>query len=179
VVLLIDVSGSMEPYTGALVRFAHATVRARPHVEVFTLGTRLTRVTRSLRDPDPDRATAAALAEAADRSGGTRLGPALREFNARTAPSGPARGAVVVVFSDGWERGDPDRLAAETARLARRSRRLVWVNPLRGTPGYEPLARGMAAALPHVDDFVPGHSLAALEDLAGLLDAGPAAGVRR
>jgi hypothetical protein len=165
-VLLLDVSGSMDAYARALVRFAHAAVLARRHVEVFTLGTRLTRVTRQLSGPDPDLAVASAAAEVADWSGGTRLGDVLRTFNDRWGVTGLGRGAVVVILSDGWDRGDPDQLAAEMERLHRVTHSIIWVNPLKAAPGYEPLARGMAAALPHVDRFVPGHSLAALADLA-------------
>jgi uncharacterized protein with von Willebrand factor type A (vWA) domain len=168
-VLLLDVSGSMDPYARALVRFAHAAVIARRHVEVFTLGTRLTRVTRQLSGPDPDAAVAAAAAEVVDWSGGTRLGDVLGEFNDRWGVSGFARGAVVLILSDGWDRGDPDRLGEEMARLHRVTHSIIWVNPLKAAPGYQPLARGMAAALPHIDRFVPGHSLAALVDLADLV----------
>jgi uncharacterized protein with von Willebrand factor type A (vWA) domain len=168
-VLLLDVSGSMDPYARVLVRFAHAAVLARRHVEVFTLGTRLTRVTRQLSGPDPDLAVAAAAAEVADWSGGTRLGDVMGDFNDRWGIAGLARGAVVVILSDGWDRGDPDRLAEEMERLHRVTHSIVWVNPLKAAPGYEPLARGMAAALPHVDRFVAGHSLAALADLADLV----------
>jgi uncharacterized protein with von Willebrand factor type A (vWA) domain len=168
-VLLLDVSGSMDPYARALVRFAHAAVLARRHVEVFTLGTRLTRVTRQLSGPDPDLAVAAATAEVVDWSGGTRLGEVIGAFNDRWGVAGLARGAVVVILSDGWDRGEPDRLAEEMARLRRVAHTVIWVNPLKAAPGDEPLARGMAAALPHVDRFVPGHSLAALVDLADLV----------
>ena len=175
-VLLLDVSGSMDPYARALVRFAHAAVLARRHVEVFTLGTRLTRVTRQLSGPDPDLAVAAATAEVVDWSGGTRLGEVIGAFNDRWGVAGLARGAVVVILSDGWDRGDPDRLAEEMARLRRVAHTVIWVNPLKAAPGYEPLARGMAAALPHVDRFVPGHSLAALVDLADLVAGAVPAG---
>jgi uncharacterized protein with von Willebrand factor type A (vWA) domain len=170
-VLLVDVSGSMESYARALLRFAHAAVCARgaSGAEVFTLGTRLTRITRELAQRDPDAALGAAAESVADWSGGTRLGAGLREFNDRWGVRGAARGAVVVVLSDGWDRGDPDELAEQMARLGRVAHRLVWVNPLKASPGYAPLARGMAAALPHVDEFVEGHSLAALEHLAGVV----------
>ena len=170
-VLLLDVSGSMEPYARALVRFAHAAVTSRGagRVEVFTLGTRLTRVTRALATRDPDEALARTGADVADWSGGTRLGDALRDFVDRWGARGTARGAVVVVLSDGWDRGDPAVVAEAMARLHRVAHRIVWVNPLAAVPGYEPLARGMAAALPHVDAFVPGASLSDLEHLARLL----------
>lgn len=167
-VLLLDVSGSMEPYARALARFAHAavTARRRGHVEVFALGTRVTRVTRELSSHDPDDALAQASDAVEDWAGGTRLGEGLRRFNDRWGVRGLARGAVVVILSDGWDRGDPEVLAQEAARLHRVAHRLVWVNPLKASPGYAPLARGMAAALPHVDEFVEGHSVASLEKLA-------------
>ncbi len=163
VVLLVDVSGSMAPYARPFLRLAHATVVARGGTETFTFGTRLTRVTRELRWHDPDGALERASAVVADIAGGTRLGTSLRTFNDRFGVSGAARGAVVVILSDGWDRGDPSELAEEMARLGRVAHRVVWVNPLKATPGYAPLARGMAAALPHVDEFVEGHSVAALE----------------
>lgn len=165
VVLLCDVSGSMEPYARALLRFAHAAVAGRRGVEAFALGTRLTRLTRQLSGRDPDAALTLATRAAADWGGGTRLGEVLRRFNDEWGIRGMARGAVVVVLSDGWDRGDPGALAEEMARLHRVAHKVVWVNPLRATPGYAPLARGMAAALPHVDEFVDGHSLDALTDL--------------
>ncbi len=167
-VLLVDVSGSMEPYARALVRFAHAAVASRGagRVEAFTLGTRLTRITRSLTTRDPDLALERAAAEVADWSGGTRLGESLGVFADRWGVRGLARGAVVVVLSDGWDRGDPEAVAEAMGRLHRVAHHIVWVNPLKAAPGYQPLAQGMAAALPYVDTFVPGHSLAALEDLA-------------
>jgi hypothetical protein len=180
VVLIVDVSGSMEPYARALMRFAHATVAGRGvrRAEVFTLGTRLTRITRELGGRDPDAAVAAAAAAVADWSGGTRLGASLREFNDRWGVRGLARGAVVVVLSDGWDRGDPAEVAEEMGRLSRVAHRVVWSNPLKASPGYAPLARGMAAALPYVDQFVEGHSYAALEQLADVV-AGDDLGKRR
>ncbi|MEJ3749454.1 VWA domain-containing protein [Actinomycetes bacterium KLBMP 9797] len=169
-VLLVDVSGSMAPYADALLRFAHAAVRRRPtHTEVFTLGTRLTRVTRALRYRDPDGALRAAGAAIPDWHGGTRLADGLKAFLDRWGQRGTARGAVVVLCSDGWERGDPALLAEQMARLSRLAHRVVWVNPHRGKPGYAPLVAGMAAALPYVDDFVAGHSLAALADLVRVI----------
>jgi uncharacterized protein len=164
-VLLLDVSGSMEPYARAFLRFAHSAVVAGKGIEAFTLGTRLTGITRELRWRDPDAALDRAAGAVADMAGGTRLGPTLRAFNDRYGSAGVARGAVVVILSDGWDRGDPDELAAEMARLGRLAYRIIWVNPLKATPGYAPLARGMAAALPYVDEFVEGHSLGALERL--------------
>jgi uncharacterized protein with von Willebrand factor type A (vWA) domain len=168
-ILLLDVSGSMEPYARALVRFLHAAVVGRRRVEAFALGTRVTRITRELQWRDPDAAIAAAAKRVVDWSGGTRLGEGLRAFNDDWGVRGMARGATVVVLSDGWDRGDPALLGGELARLHRVAHRLVWVNPLKASPGYEPLARGMAAALPYVDDFVEGHSLAALQRLAEVI----------
>ncbi|HVM08938.1 MAG TPA: VWA domain-containing protein [Acidimicrobiales bacterium] len=169
-VLLCDVSGSMEAYSRALLRFLHAAVVGRRHVEAFALGTRLTRLTRELSSHDPDAALAAAGRGVKDWSGGTRLGEVLREFNDRFGVRGMARGAVVVILSDGWDRGEPAELAAQMARLHRVAHRVVWCNPLKASPGYAPLARGMAAALPHVDEFIEGHSLASLERLAEVVN---------
>jgi uncharacterized protein with von Willebrand factor type A (vWA) domain len=169
VVVVCDISGSMEPYARALMRFVQAAVAASGHVEAFALGTRLTRLTRELRSRDPDAALAAASRAVADWSGGTRLGEGLRTFNDRWGIRGLARGAVVVIMSDGWDRGDPDLLTEQMARLRRVAHRIIWVNPLKSSPGYAPLARGMAAALPYVDAFVEGHSLAALESLAEVI----------
>ena len=166
VVLLCDVSGSMEPYARALVRFLHAAVVGRARVEAFALATRLTRLTRPLSSRDPDAALTATADAVADWAGGTRLGEGLRAFNDTWGVRGMARGAIVVVLSDGWDRGDPSALAEQMARLRRVAHRVVWVNPLKAAPGYAPLAQGMAAALPFVDDFVEGHSLASLETLA-------------
>ncbi len=170
-VLLLDVSGSMEPYARGLVRFVHAAVAGRQRVEAFTLGTRLTRLTRQLKSRDPDTALRAAAQAVADWSGGTRLGEGLREFNDRWGQRGMARGAIVVILSDGWDRGDPDVLAEQMQRLGRVAYRVIWVNPLKVTPGYAPLARGMAAALPHVDSFVEGHSIEAMEELCRVISS--------
>jgi uncharacterized protein with von Willebrand factor type A (vWA) domain len=169
-VLLLDVSGSMTAYADALLRFGHAAVRRRPaRTEVFTLGTRLTRITRALRHRDPDAALRAAGDAIPDWHGGTRLADSLRAFLERWGQRGTARGSVVVIFSDGWERGDPVLLAAVLDRLRRLAHRLVWVNPHRGKAGYAPLAAGMAAALPYCDEFVAGHSLDALERLVEVI----------
>ncbi|GLW12154.1 VWA domain-containing protein [Microtetraspora sp. NBRC 13810] len=163
VVLLIDVSGSMTPYADTLLRFAHTLVRSQPRAtEAFSVGTRLTRLTAELRHRDPARAMNAVSQAIPDWSGGTRLGEELKAFLARHE----ARGAVVVIASDGWERGDAALLAAQMARLSRLAHRVVWVNPHKGHEGYQPLTAGMRAALPYIDDFVAGHSLAAFEDLA-------------
>lgn len=168
-VLLLDVSGSMEPYARALLRFVHAAVAGRQKVEAFTLGTRLTRITRELTSRDPDIAVRAAGDRVADWSGGTRLGAGLRQFNDQWGVRGLARNSIVVILSDGWDRGDPDELGAEMERLQRVTHQLIWVNPLKVTPGYAPLARGMAAALPYVDHFVEGHSVAAMEELTRVI----------
>lgn len=174
--LLLDVSGSMEAYARGLARFAHAAVaaRRRGQVEVFALGTRVTRITRELSSHDPDEALREASEAVVDWAGGTRLGEGLRRFNDGWGVRGMARGAVVVILSDGWDRGDPATLSSEMERLHRVTHRLVWVNPLKASPGYVPLARGMAAALPHVDEFVEGHSVASLEELATLIAEGKA-----
>lgn len=168
-VLLVDVSGSMEPYARALLRFVHAAVSGRQKVEAFAIGTRLTRVTRELNSRDPDKALAQASTRVVDWSGGTRLGESLRAFNDQWGVRGMARGAIVVVLSDGWDRGDPAVLGAEMQRLRRVAYHIIWVNPLKVTPGYAPLARGMAAALPYVDSFVEGHNMAAMEELASVI----------
>jgi uncharacterized protein with von Willebrand factor type A (vWA) domain len=168
-VLLCDVSGSMEPYARGLVRFLHAAVVGRGRVEAFAMGTRLTRVTRELSSRDPDAAIAAAARRVADWSGGTRLGEDLRQFNDEWGVRGMARGATVVILSVGWDRGDPELLGEQMARLHRVAHQIVWVNPLKSSPDYAPLARGMAAALPHVDEFVEGHNLASLANLARIL----------
>jgi hypothetical protein len=170
VVLLVDVSGSMSPYADALLRFAHAAVRARPaSTEVFTIGTRLTRVTREMRLRDPDKALAASGSAIPDWSGGTRLGEVLKAFLDRWGQRGTARGAVVVVCSDGWERGGTELLAEQMVRLRRLAHAVVWVNPHKGRSGYEPLTGGMVAALPSIDHFVSGHSMAAFEELTGVI----------
>jgi uncharacterized protein with von Willebrand factor type A (vWA) domain len=165
VVLLVDVSGSMSPYADSLLRLAHRFVRTTSQVEVFTMGTRLTHVTRALEERDPDRALAAAGRVVPDWSGGTRLGEVIGAFLDRWGRRGMARGAVVVVFSDGWEREGPEVLGEQMRRLAALSHRVVWANPHRGKMGYEPVQQGIVAALPHIDDFVAGHSLAAFEEL--------------
>jgi uncharacterized protein with von Willebrand factor type A (vWA) domain len=171
VVLLVDVSGSMSPYADALLRFAHAAVRARPSsTEVFTIGTRLTRVTREMRLRDPDKALTASGSAIPDWSGGTRLGEVLKAFLDRWGQRGMARGAVVVVCSDGWERGGTELLGEQMARLRRLAHAVVWVNPHKGREGYEPLTGGMQAALPSIDHFVSGHSLAAFEALSGVIE---------
>ena len=168
-VLLLDISGSMEPYARAMLRFVHAAVSGRQRVEAFAIGTRLTRMTKELNSRDPDTALAQASRRVQDWSGGTRLGECLRVFNDDWGVRGMARGAIVVILSDGWDRGGPEVLAEQMQRLQRISYQTVWVNPLKVTPGYAPLARGMAAALPYIDAFVEGHSLAAMEELSQVI----------
>lgn len=168
-ILILDVSGSMESYARALIRFVHAAVVARGRVEVFTIGTRLTRITRQLNNRDPDAAISAATPDVQDWAGGTRLGEALRLFNDEWGVRGLARGGVVVILSDGWDRGDADELGEQMERLHRVTHELIWVNPLKASPGYAPLAAGMAAALPHVDTFVSGNTYRSIEVLAGIL----------
>ena len=168
-VLVCDVSGSMEPYARMLLVYLQACVAARRRVEAFVFGTRLTRVTAELRGRDPDRALERAAQATRDWSGGTRIGEALATLN-REHGRRLGRGAVVVLLSDGWDRGEPEQLEREMARLARCSHRLIWLNPLKAHPAYEPLTRGMQAALPHVDHFLAGNSLASLEELASTLD---------
>jgi uncharacterized protein len=169
IVLLLDVSGSMAAFSRALLQFAYGALASGTKVEAFCFGTRLTRVTRLLRDGDPDRALDAVGREVRDWQGGTRIGESLKSLLDTWSQRAALRGAVVVLCSAGLERGDPDVLAAQMSRLSRLAHRLIWVNPLKGSPRYEPLARGMAAALPHVDTFLPGHNLESLEELAGTL----------
>ncbi|MCW2898555.1 MAG: hypothetical protein JWO67_820 [Streptosporangiaceae bacterium] len=168
-VLVLDVSGSMAGYSRALLHFAHAARVHTGDVEVFCFGTRLTRLTDELTGRDVDRALTAAADRVSDWAGGTQIGRSLATLNRTYGRVGLLRGAVVVICSDGLERGDPHLLGDEIARLARYAYRLVWVNPLKGDSRYEPLARGMAAALPHVDRFVSGHNLASLDQLAAVL----------
>ncbi|MDA2968606.1 MAG: VWA domain-containing protein [Actinomycetota bacterium] len=168
-VVLLDISGSMEPYARALLRFMHAAVVGRQRVEAFTLGTRLTRITRELANRDPDRALARTSAQVSDWSGGTRLGECLQNFNDNWGVGSLARGSIFVILSDGWDRGEPQVLAEQMLRLQRVAYRVIWVNPLKVSPGYAPLARGMAAAMPYIDDFVEGHSLEALRELTAVI----------
>jgi hypothetical protein len=170
-VLLCDVSGSMERYTRMLLHFAHAVTKRNHRVETFLFATRLTRITRELRASGPDQALTAASAAVTDWSGGTRIGAAIREFHQRWGRRVLQGGSVVVIVSDGWDRGDPIELAMEIARLQRSCHRLVWLNPLIGTADYAPLTRGLQAALPFVDDFLPARTLTNLADLAIHLNA--------
>ena len=168
-VVLCDVSGSMEAYSRALILFLHALVRSGRGVETFAFGTRLTRLTRELVIRDPEGALSAAAERVVDWSGGTRIGYSLKTFNDEWGRRALARGAVVVIVSDGWEREDAAVVGHEMARLARQAYAVVWVNPLKGHPDYQPLAGGMRAALPYVDRFLSGHNLASLEELAEVL----------
>jgi hypothetical protein len=168
-VLILDISGSMSPYARALLQFGYAAMAGGRKVETFVFGTRLTRVTRTLRTRDPDRALHEIGRLVRDWEGGTRIGASLKTLLDGWSQRAALRGAVVVICSDGLERDDPALLRAQMERLARLSHRVVWVNPLKGSPRYEPLARGMAAALPSVDVFLSGHNLASLEHLGRVL----------
>jgi uncharacterized protein len=168
-VVLCDVSGSMSAYARAILLFLHAAVGLGRGVEAFAFGTRLTRLTRDLAVRDPEAALARATAASVDWGSGTRIGASLGELNEAHGRRGLTRGAVVVIVSDGWERDGPALLARELARLARTAYAVVWVNPLKGNPQYEPLAGGMRAALPFVDRFLPGHNLESLEELGAVL----------
>jgi len=168
-VLLLDISGSMEVYARVLIRFVHAVMLGRSDVEAFTLGTRLTRLTKELSTRNPDAALERVSDTVEDWSGGTRLGEGIKDFNDHWGIRGMARGATVLILSDGWDRGDSEIVAEQMKRLHRVTHRIVWANPLKATPGYEPLAKGMAAALPHIDNFVEGNSFDSLKDLSTLL----------
>ena len=168
-VLVLDVSGSMAPYARVLLQYVQASVAARARVEAFAFGSHLTRITRELSGRDPDLALARAAARVTDWSGGTRIGASLATLN-REHGRRIGRGAFVVLLSDGWDRGEPELLGAELARLRRTAYRLVWLNPLAADPRYEPLTRGMQAALPHIDRLLPGNSIASLEQLAALME---------
>ena len=179
-IFLCDVSGSMEPYARAMVMFLQAMTAAGRRVEAFAFGTRLTRLTGELAGRDPQAALVRAGMAMPDWGGGTRIGESFAAYNRDYGRRALTRGAVVVIVSDGWERGDIALLDAELARLHRAAHLLVWVNPLKGHAGFEPLAGGMRTALQHVDVFIEGHNVAALEGLAEVLravsDAAPAAG---
>jgi uncharacterized protein with von Willebrand factor type A (vWA) domain len=168
-VVLCDVSGSMSAYSRAVLLFLHAAVRTGRSVEAFAFGTRLTRLTRDLGVRDPEAALERATSMSVDWGSGTRIGASLKEFNDVHGRRGLSRGAVIVIVSDGWERDDPALVGREMARLARTAYAVVWVNPLKGNPEYQPLAGGMRAALPFVDRFLPGHNLESLEELASVL----------
>jgi len=168
-VVLCDVSGSMDAYARALVLFLHAAVGSGPGVEAFAFGTRLSRLTPELETRDPESALEKCTEAVTDWGSGTRIGASLKEFNDLWGRRGLSRGAIVVIVSDGWERQDPELVGREMARLARAAYAIVWVNPLKGNPEYQPLAGGMRAALPYVDRFLSGHNLRSLEELATVL----------
>jgi uncharacterized protein with von Willebrand factor type A (vWA) domain len=168
-VLILDISGSMEPYARALLLYLHAVRSSGRSVETFAFGTRLTRLTPELGTRDPEAALAAAATRVVDWSGGTRIGESLKAYNDEWGRRALTRGAVVVVLSDGCERGDPSLVESEMARLARQAFAVVWVNPLKGHPEYQPLAGGMRAASAYVDRLVSGHDLASLEALGTVL----------
>jgi uncharacterized protein with von Willebrand factor type A (vWA) domain len=170
-VLLCDISGSMEPCARAYLQFLTCAAGSGPDAEAFAFATRLTRLTRALASRNPERAIQRAAATAPDWSSGTRIGEALRTFNDRHGRRGMARGAVVVILSDGWERGEPDLVGREMQRLARLAYRIVWVNPRVSAPGFVPRAGGMVAALPHIDALVSGHSLDALAEVVDAIGA--------
>jgi uncharacterized protein with von Willebrand factor type A (vWA) domain len=173
-VIICDISGSMERHSRLLLRFAQALARTNEvRTESFVFGTRLTRVTRLMKDRDRDRALARVAETVTDWAGGTRIGESFREFNHKWARRTLRSSGVVIVVSDGWDRGDPALVAAETARLRRNCHRLVWLNPLASSPGYQPLAAGMKAAYPFIDDFLPAGTLASLERLGAVLAGGP------
>lgn len=169
IVLVCDISGSMERYSRFMLRFAHALQRSGAPLEVFVFGTRLTRITRQLRVRNADAALRLVADKVVDWSGGTRIGESLHELNRRWVRRTVRSGAVVLLVSDGWERGDPELLARETATLRRSCHRLLWIDPLAARPGFEPTAAGLVAALPHVDELVPAASVASLEELAARL----------
>ncbi len=179
-VVLCDISGSMERHSRLLLRFIQALASASEvRTESFVFGTRLTRVTRLLKDRDRDRALARVADSVNDWAGGTRIGDSFRTFNQRWARRSLRTSGVVIVVSDGWDRGDPALVASETARLRRNCHRLVWLNPLAGTPGYQPLAGGMRAAYPYIDDFLPAGTIASLERLGEILGGVHAGDTRR
>ena len=169
IVVLADISGSMDRHARLLLRFVHALSRTDARVEAFVFGTQLTRITHALRERDPDRALASIAAEARFGSGGTRIGEAFHTFNRVWARRVLTSSGIVIVMSDGWDHGKPALIGAETQRLARRCRRLIWLNPLAASDAYVPLATGMAAAIPFVDDFLPAASIANLEQLGRLI----------
>jgi uncharacterized protein len=171
VVMLCDISGSMEPYARAYLQFLTCAAGSGPKAEAFVFATRLTRLTRALRSRSPEQAIQRAAAAAPDWSSGTRIGDALKAFNDRHGRRGMARGALVVILSDGWERGDPALVAREMERLSRLAYRIVWVNPRVGASEFSPQAGGMAAALPHCDALVSGHSVDALEEVVAAIAA--------
>jgi uncharacterized protein with von Willebrand factor type A (vWA) domain len=165
-VVICDISGSMDRYSRLLLHFIHTIENDMAKVEAFVFGTRLTRITRMLKNRPIDQAIERVSSEVQDWAGGTRIGESIQAFNQEWARRVLRNGAVVLVISDGWDRGDPELLASEMSRLQRSSYRLIWLNPLLGSPRYQPLTRGMQAALPFIDDFLPVHNLESLELLA-------------
>ncbi len=177
--LICDVSGSMERYTRMLLHFIHTIAAGQP-MEAFLFATRLTRITRQLRYRSIDQAITEVSRAVPDWAGGTRIGEAVKTFNYQWLRRTLRGQAIVLIISDGWDRGDPELLARETSRLQRSCHRLIWLNPLLGSPGYQPLTQGMQAALPFVDDFLPVHNMNSLQALADRLSAiGPDRGVMR
>jgi len=170
-VVICDISGSMERYSRILLQFIHTISNGLRDVESFVFGTRLTRITRQLLQRDIDDAIESVSKHVNDWSGGTRIGEAIKDFNFHWGRRVLGRGAVVLLISDGWDRGDPQLLSREMSRLQHSCYRLIWLNPLLGTPGYQPLTQGMQAALPHVDDFLPVHNLNSLEELGEKLSS--------
>jgi len=168
-ILICDISGSMDRYSRLLLRFVHALEHGLDTVEVFVFSTRLTRITRELRKRDVDSAVEEVVKSVDDWSGGTRIGEAIKTFNFKWSRRVLRSGATVIMISDGWDRGDPVLLSREMGRLQRSCRRLIWLNPLLGAPGYQPLTQGIRAALPYVDAFLPIHNLESLEALARML----------
>jgi hypothetical protein len=163
--MLCDISGSMEPYARAYLQFLTCAAGSGPNAEAFVFATRLTRLTRALSSRNPERAIQRAAATAPDWSSGTRIGDALRTFNDRHGRRGMARGAVIVIISDGWERGDPQLVGREMERLGRLAYRIIWVNPRVSAREFSVQAGGMLAALPHCDAIVSGHSYEALGEV--------------
>jgi uncharacterized protein with von Willebrand factor type A (vWA) domain len=169
--LICDISGSMEAYSRFLLRFAHALTRAGAHVETFVFGTRLTRITRELTHRNPDEAIRRVAAKVVDWNGGTRIGASLHQLNRRWLRQ-HRNSAVVLIVSDGWERDDPSILGREMEQLRRSCHRIIWLDPLAGHSGFEPVTLGLRAALPFVDEFLPCGTVATLEDLARRLAIG-------
>jgi len=169
IVLLCDISGSMAPYASMLIHFMYTLRQDNTAIETFVFGTKLTRITKLMQSKDIDRVLKRVSEEVQDWAGGTRIGESLHAFNTRWSRRMLQQGAIVIIISDGWDCGDVDLLSREMARLQRSSYRLIWLNPLLGTPGYEPLTRGIRAAMPFIDDFISAHSLASLEHLVRLL----------
>lgn len=172
IIIIADISGSMEQYTRLLLQFIYSLAGGLTQpVEAFVFSTRLTRITRQLSGREVDQALRDIGQTVHDWAGGTRIGESLKNFNFQWGRRVLGRGAVVLIISDGWDRGDPALLGQEMARLHRTCHRLIWLNPLLGSASYQPLTRGILAALPHIDDFLPVHNLASLEDLATHLAA--------